>query len=429
MIIQIIEITEGQITSARFRKKGEQLLPVSGLRLEWPDGTSISQVLDGTLPPADQGVRTILSIPPRLLTLRSLQLPIEDRKKLRSVLPLELAADSLDDSLPLVADGITISPGCQLAGWIRLQPLQDLLAELQKVGLDPEVITCGPLCWQNLSGELTGSTVFLRHDAMVVAEEGGLQFCRMMDTSDSQLLERTLSTLKVSDSISPVNRYWLDRPQNVAEKGAPLPTELTTLEGSGDLPPAALLSPLAMARGYLKGDIFNLRSGSLAWKGGHSQLLRQYRWPLLLAVVTLLLLFGELGLRWYLLQQDLNSINRSVAEIYKGIFPGRGKAVDEVGEVKSEIRRLESGGKGVELLRFMQLLAESKGDQLNGLSELEYDGEHFRLKGDAASQKGVTELQQRLAAASFETESPEISSRNDGSILFTIRGSSKGGGR
>ncbi len=429
MIIQIIEISSDQITCARFKRKGQQLEPVLGIQLESGGLTELGGLLQRELPELTEEHRTIVAMPAGRITLRELQLPISDRKKLRAVLPLELMGESGEDAGTITADALPLGEGQYLAGWADHVQVEELIAQMQLAGFDPEIVTCAPLSWHQLMSDTPDTILFQGDNALTIASNGQLQFCRIISTSDQSALSRTITALELSRQLKPVAHYSIDQVSRPGCQTMPMPPELMASSGSGDLPPQALFSCLAMARAYLKGEIFNLRTGNLAWSGARSLLLRRFRLPMILGVITLLLLFGEAGLRWYLLKRDLGSINDSISQIYKGIFPSRTRVVDEIGEVRSEIRRLQSGGDSAEFLGFLKLLAEVKEEQLTGFSEVEYDGQRFRLKGDASSQQAITSLIRKLSAAGMIAEPPELTSRNDGSQLFTIKGQKQGENR
>ena len=59
---------------------------------------------------------------------------------------------------------------------------------------------------------------------------------------------------------------------------------------------------------------------------------KRLRLTMILAATLVALIFAEAGLRWYLVEKDLNSLNGSISSIYHQIFPTRKKAVDEVSE-------------------------------------------------------------------------------------------------
>ncbi len=427
MIIQIIQLSDNIVTCTRFRKKGGSLAPVTGIRLEFSNLSELPGILKDQLYPLQEEIRTILSIPAAMVSLRELHLPITDRRKIRAVLPLELAGDSSEDGPEPACDAILLNTGTQLAGWSERSAVSEPIAMLASIKMEREVVACSPLAWHHLSPPDNQPVALLDNEALVVVDRGNLLFCRIMNTADAVEVERTVAALEVTRSISPKPFYRVDSPPGPDEKSLPLPAELVAMPSNGDLKPAALVPALAIARAYLSGEIFNLRNGTLAWTGAQTHLLKQLRTPLLLCAVVLLLLFVETALRWYFLNREIKALNSSISAIYKGVFPNRTKAVDETGELKSEIRRLQGSGAPGDLLQFLNLLAQSKDDQITGLGEVEYDGELFRIKGDARSNPAVTAMIQKLSAAGLVVDQPDLTGRPDGTTLFVIKGRRKGG--
>lgn len=427
MLIQIIQLSAQQVTCARFKRAGSRLTPIFGIRFDYAAFDELPGLLQEQLPACSDDLHTILALPPALLSLRELQLPISDRTKLRAVLPLELSSDSTEEGSEPACDAVQLGPGSQLAGWLPRQTVIELITLLTGCGLEPEVVTCHPLSWHLLQLPDQQPAAVLDAEALAIVDQGRLLFCRFMDTADTAAVARTLAAVELARSITTSTCYRLDTEPLADQQPLPLPPELAELPSQGDLPPQALLSPLALARAYCSGDIFNLRNGALAWSGARSRLLRQFRVPLLLGLLVLCALFAEAGLRWYLLQRDLGEINRSIAAIYKGAFPTRAKAVDEIGEFKSEIKRLRAaGGANGELLAFLQLLAQAKDEQITAISEVEYDTERFRLKGDSRTTPAVTALGRSLTAAGWSVNQPELTSRPDGTTLFVLKGQREG---
>lgn len=427
MLIQIIQLTTRQATCTRFRRSGSRLTPIFGVRFDYTAYDELPVLLQEQLPDCSDELHTILALPPALLSLRELQLPISDRAKLRAILPLELSSDTAEEGAEPACDAVMQGEGSQLAGWSPRQTVEELIALLSSCGLEPEVVTCHPLAWHLLQVPDQQPAAVLDAEALAIVEQGRLLFCRFMDTGDHAAVSRTLAAVELAKSITTHACYCLDTDQQADQLPLPLPSELAELPSQGDLPPQALLSPLALARAYCSGEIFNLRNGALAWSGARSRLIRQFRAPLVLGILTLCALFAEAGLRWYLLNRDMGEINHSITAIYKGAFPSRAKAVDEVGEFRSEIRRLRSAGGGNgELLAFLQLLAQAKNEQITAISEVEYDTERFRLKGDSRSTPAITTLGRSLTAAGWTVHQPELTSRPDGTTLFVMKGQREG---
>lgn len=148
---------------------------------------------------------------------------------------------------------------------------------------------------------------------------------------------------------------------------------------------------------------------------------------MILAAVLVLLLCAESGVRYYLVKRDLGSLELSIRGMYKEIFPTRKKPVDEVSELRSEIRKLEGAKTSSNVLKVLKDLAGLKGDEVGGFYETEVNGAEIRLKGDARSFQAANDFKARAAQVFEGAEVSEIKSRPDGSVTFNFLGRVKGG--
>lgn len=422
MIIQIIQLTGHDVTCARFRRTGRDLTPISGIRLSYHDRPELSTLLQEQFAPLTDETRTILALPPNLVSLRELTLPISDRKKLRALLPLELSGEIAEEGGNLVCDALPLANGALLAGWITVPVVAEWIQLLTDIGLEPEAVTCSNLNWHLLlPADLQAAIALVDDNALMVCHQGRPLFSRVLHSSPDAM-SRTLAAVELDKGITLQSVYRLEGELLPGEEKFPLPEALSGQTATGDLPADALASPLAIALAYCAGEIFNLRSGQLAWTGKRTQLFRQMRIPLVLGAIALVLLLGELGLRWYLLARDITFVNTSITKMYHDVFPTRKKAVDETAELRAEIKRLQGTAATSEVLSFLTLLAQSKGDQIQGLSEVDFDGERFRLKGDARSNTAVATMGQKLTAAGWTVEQPELTVRPNATTLFVLKG-------
>ena len=194
----------------------------------------------------------------------------------------------------------------------------------------------------------------------------------------------------------------------------------------GDLQAAVVRAGAwALVRAARKGDLVNFRHGELACTSGSRTFRKKLLVSAILAAVAVLIFCADLGMRYLFVRKDLDSLNKSIGIIYREIFPNRKKAVDEVGEVKSEIKRLSGVGAGIGALAALKKLAEIKGDDITGFYETEIEGNQVRLKGDARSIQAVTDLKNRAGAALTGVEVGEIRTKPDGSATFSLRGTLK----
>ncbi len=435
MIIHVIQLHQSGFTLGRFRHAGRELVPLTAIRHQAENREElISRLRDTLAAVMKEETRTILSIPPGLLSLRELQLPITERAKIRAVLPFELAGETAQDDATIVCDAVTLVGGGQLAGWAAQGQIADLIATLTEAGAEPEIVTVSCLHWNLLLPPDSAETVAICDStAVTVCRQGQLLFCRTLNNSSIDDLERTLATLELTHDLQ-VDRVLLLDPllQPLAATSErvielfPLPDALKTPTSQDGLAPLALVPPFAAALAVCFGEPFNLRSGPLAWKQKNRRLLRAFRLPLLLACVAAVLLLAEAGTRWYLLSRDITSLNSSISKIYRESFPNRKKAVDEAAELKAEIRRLEGSSLSPVILPFLRLLTEHKGSEINGFSEIDYDGTSFKVKGDGKTSAAISSLRQKLMTAGWQVEQPEITSRPDGTVLFLLKGNRGG---
>ena len=140
-----------------------------------------------------------------------------------------------------------------------------------------------------------------------------------------------------------------------------------------------------------------------------------------------MLMAVDTSLRYYLVKRDLNSANGSIRKIYRELFPDRKKPVDEVAELRAEIRRLGGAAGGTRALPLLREIALAKGDDVTGIFEAEFEGEQVRLKGEARSFQAVQDLKGRLSAVLDNAEVSDVKSCPDGTVTFACRGTVKGG--
>jgi len=434
MIIHVIQLHESGFTLGRFRHAGRELVPLTAIRHQAENREELVSRLQEALTSVTKGeTRTILSIPPRLLSLRELQLPITDRAKIRAILPFELAGETAQDDASIVCDAVALAGGGQLAGWAAQGQIEDLITTLTEVGAEPEIVTVSCLHWNLLlPPDSTETVAICDSTAVTVCCQDQLLFCRTLN-NNSDDIKRTLATLELTHNLQ-VDRVLLLDPllQPLASTSErvielfPLPDALKAPVSQDGLAPLALAAPFAAALAVCFGEPFNLRSGPLAWKQKNRRLLRAFRLPLILACIAAILLLAEAGTRWYLLSRDIASLNSSISKIYRESFPNRKKAVDEAAELKAEIRRLEGTSLSPTILPFLRLLTEHKGSEITGFSEVDYDGTSFKVKGDGRTSASISAMRQKLLTAGWQVEQPEITSRPDGTILFQLKGNRGG---
>ena len=144
-----------------------------------------------------------------------------------------------------------------------------------------------------------------------------------------------------------------------------------------------------------------------------------------LAAVVVILLFVSKGLQYRAVKTDLASLDKSIASLYREVFPDRTKAVDEVAEIKGKIKKLTGAEERGSFLDVLKKMAEARGNTINGLYDAELEVGNLRVKGDARSAQAVNEFKSALAPLMATVELGEVKSRPDGSVTFTLAGTLK----
>ncbi|MBA4393906.1 MAG: hypothetical protein C0407_10170 [Desulfobacca sp.] len=207
----------------------------------------------------------------------------------------------------------------------------------------------------------------------------------------------------------------------------PLPVngKLASIFSSDRYPALEFAGVYALARAFSREDSINFRRGDLTYTAGRDRVRKRLRFPAILAGILALLLLSEAGLRYFFVKNALASLNHSISTIYREVFPSRKKPVDEVAEIRSEIKRLSSGEATPSILPILKRLAELKGDEINGIYEAEIEGNQVRVKGDARSIQGVINFKTKATSFFNGADVGEMMSRSDGSVSFVFKATVK----
>lgn len=438
MTYLIIERTATAIAVSRFLLQRGVLVFQGAESRELASDGEIAERLGELLPHATEA-RIVWALPFSHLFSRELAMELRDRRKLREILPLELKGETALEGDELIFDGLPLAGGAVLALWGRKRELEAAIRLGTDAGAEPEVVTASPLQWEQLlpDADRTDTVALSDGTALAVYREGEPLFFRPLPGGAAEI-DRTLASLEIGKGIT-VERLYLH--------GALTPGEIPTVAGTVQVAPLPLNDALAAAFGgdeaaarrqagawalaqALHADTcVSFRSGELAYTKGRERLKRQLRLPAVLALLLVVLLAADSGLRYALVKRDLTSLNTSIGAIYHELFPARKKSIDEVAELRAEIRKLGAASARSAVLDTLKQLAEAKGDDISGLYEIDIDGSQLRVKGDARSAQAVTDFKNRLAGFVTAAELGQITSKPDGSVTFSLRGGLKEAGQ
>jgi len=442
MDILIVEAGRGSLGFARFRKKGGALVFTGAERRPCGDPDAFGRLLRELAAAGERNERVLLSIDPEKLFSRILDLPIADRRKQREVLPLELKGETALPPEDLAFDALPLGGGKVMAIWGIAADLEAGIAAMKDAGLEPRVAGSSLYHWDLLLPKGSRTAALSDGRSLAVYSDGEPLLFRALGEGDYRLeISRTLALLEAGRGVR-VERVLLHGP---AASCSTLPSEPTGTDGplfaplpldhalsdafAGENTALEYAGAWAMAAASLKAEPVNFRHGRLAYTAGRERLRKKLRLTAILGGAALLLLVGETGLRYYFVKSDLASLDKSILQIYREVFPTRTKPVDEVAELKSEIRRLGGGSAGPGVLYALNLIAGAKGEGILGVYEAEIEGAQVLIKGDARSFQAVNDFKSSLSADFDPVDMAEVKSRPDGSVSFTFRGTLKEGGK
>ncbi|HTY20815.1 MAG TPA: type II secretion system protein GspL [Geobacteraceae bacterium] len=438
----IVQLTGNDAFFARFQMKRGALVMESASRETIDHEHPLPSILaDAVTASGRKGERVILALPATSLYLREIELPITDRRKIREVLPLEMRGETAFDTEGVVFDSLQLKGGKTLAIWGKRQEMEEMIALMSKSGVEPEIVTASMFSWHHLLPDeaRSGQVAITDGEALAVYWDGLPCYFRALPVGELfPQVTRTLSALEIGKGVK-VEKVLLhgaamqklsqlpDGPPSFT----PLPgnREMATVFGGEISAARDLAGSYAVARAVALEESVNFRSGDLAYTAGRRKALNRLRISMTLAAVLLALLIAETSLRYFLVKRDLDSVNSSINAIYREVFPKRNKAVDEVAELRSEIRRVGGGSPSGGVLLALKNLADIKGDDVTGLFEVEMEGDQLRVRGDARSSEAVNGFRNRAASIFASAEVGEIRSKPDGSVAFLFRGAIREGGR
>lgn len=432
MFITVIQKTAGEFILSRFQARRGTLGFIKGVRHQLDDPETGAEEILATWAEECRNDRIVLALPPSLLTLREIALAIQDRKKAREIIPLELKGEMASENDDLVFDALPLASGRTAAIWVRPEQLAAEIQALADRGFDPELATFSLFSWKELLPEkCEGAVAVTDGESVAVFLDRKPLFFRALPTGGDRPLDTTIAAVELAREITVTDIFTVGKATlSRGREALQLPAN-SALEAAfaGDMAAATdLAAHFAMARELVAGDPVNLRRGSFIYRKHGEQLRKKLKvtWFLLAALV--ILIFAEAGVRYFIVERDLASLERSIGAIYKEVFPTRKKPVDEVAELRAEIRKLGvSGPEGI--LGILKKLAEAKGDDPREIYEVDFDGTQITGKGYDRSAQGVNEFRAKAAAHFGSFEVSEIKSRPDGTVGFAFRGTLKGGGK
>lgn len=425
----ILQVEEQRVNVARFTVGGRDVSLAGAATFELGGEQDLPAVAARIASGITGSPRVVLCLPPELFAQRQVELPLDDLRKVREVLPVHLQGEIALQPGEAVFDALPSGDGRFLALWGRHADLDGAITLFRDAGVEPQIVSSALFAWSFLPG-LGQESLVSDGSAVALFSAGRPVLLRSLGTGDPlRQLEGTISALELSGMqlppaltvFGPLSAHLADGSLSRPVQRLELPEELGTVFRTDDNF-QKLAAMFAVARACHAGALPDFRRGDLAWTAGDARLRRKLYLTAALSAAVVVLLFAYQGISYQRARTDLASLDGSIASIYREIFPGRTKAVDELSEVKGELRKLQGTDGSSGFLDLLKRLADAKGGTINGLYEAELEGNVLRIKGDARSAQAANEFRTALEPVMTAIEMGEVKGRPDGTVSFSMSG-------
>lgn len=260
-------------------------------------------------------VKTLLSIHSSLLSMRLLEIPVKDRRKLQEIISLQSEDLFMKGPESIVLDGLPLAGGKAAAAGVEKNELASQLKALLDAGIaaswaGPALFSKG-LILKKL-GQTEGVAAFIDDDSITVSRDAQACFFKHLDSVDDLLL--SISALE-ADGVK-IERYFSAGSGELAQKAGIDAQKV----GSGYEHPSLLAVALQYSEG-LKESVNFLR-----WHAdpkAQGALKRRFRAA---AVLSAALVFSW-GAYAYLRYQNISAETDTIASVmeqgFNELFPGQ----------------------------------------------------------------------------------------------------------
>jgi general secretion pathway protein L len=434
----VINIEEKLVTSARFRVSRSSAELIGAASFDLGADQTLTDTAKLIASGAGTSQKVVLCLPPTLFAQRSVALPLKDLRKVREVMPSQLQGEIALPMEELILDVLPAGEGSFLAIWTKKAEIIRALELFREAGIEPQVISSAPFAWSCIPGLPSNCAVFEK-STLALIDGGKLTFFNTIDSASG-------AAMRIAAILSALGAIGTNVPQQLCLIGAggesfgdseALPFTVKQLTVPPDMGHLfkneatfqQLAGLYAVAKTCHAGALPDFRRGELAWTAGDAKTRKKFLVTGVLAILVITILFVGKWLQYRAVNADIASLNTSISAMYREIFPNRSKAVDEISEVKGEIKRLAGTEASGSFLDILKKLAEAKGATINGLYEAEIEGRNLRIKGDARSAQAAGEFKTALSSLMSSVDLGEVKSRPDGTVSFSLTGTLKEAGK
>lgn len=362
-------------------------------------------------------VKTLLSIHSSHLSMRILDIPITERKKLKEVVTLQADELFVQGTEGLSIDAVALKGGKAAVVAVSRDYLADQLRSLRDAGIEvawagPALLSKGLVLSKLEKGE--GTAALVDDDSLTVISSGEPIFFKHLDSTDDLLL--SVAALE-ADGVK-IDRFYSAGQTSLAQAAG-----IEARPAGRDLDNTSLLAVALQSREGLKESMDFLK-----WHAdpGQEALARKravLAWALLCVLV---LSWGAYSyLRYQNIRAELSDIEASMERGFQTAFPGEkpkdpGYALEV--KLKEMARQREVISGRIDTLRaFLELSEAASGADVR-VYEFEASGKRIDMKSEAPSYEEASSFRERASRGSYfkKVSITETRPGQNGRIRFTL---------
>lgn len=386
---------------------------------------SFEKVFEALRPRFRSFSAVIVSLPPSLLRMSSVNVPISDKRKLDATLAFEAKDLFAGDTEGLILEGLPLGEGRALVAATAIGAVKARVAALRALGVEPSWIGASLFSKAVILNKLTNGRAALVDDVSITASADGrpVFFKTLKDAGD---LKMALFAMK-EDGIEPDEFFIINDAftSALASIGKPLrPVDGIT----------ANASLLAMAEQYgqgLKGSINFLRD-ELLESSGPSPEARQIKISFALIAAIAVLWAGYSALRYISMGQEAASLKSGLRESYSELFPGETRLVDPSHQLLARSKSLKEEGaiinEGVDLTGALSAVGKASEGLGIRVHELKATNNRLTARAEAPSFEKAEAFRGALSGGFFNGVSiTDLKASVAGGVTFNFDASTKEG--
>ncbi len=403
--ILILDFQRERIAAGLFNKGASEAERTASASIGDGGDTAALEAVLGELRSGGNGSfgTVVLGIRPSDLSLRQIDAPFTDARKIAEILPMELSESLLKEPEDLLFSSLTLDDGKILGAACEKAVLQGYGETLSACGLSADIVTSSLFSKDRLLSGRSGTAAFVDGRSFVAARAGkGILFKEITSSSDIGLAIGSLA----EDGIEISDFY-------ATGLGAELlGSDLAPKESSHSDEESGLSSlAAAMTGGGLPPLDFPL--GGVKRVGLAEAIARGTKLAMLFLILFGVMWGGHIYLKTKTVKVEADHIKNSMNEEYLKLFPGEGAVVsDPVYLLEAKLKALRNDGdavSGIDVLGLMKAVSELNGSAKAGdirLDSLNARERKVRLSGFALSKDSYELFKKSLLARSgFEEAS------------------------